>query len=66
MINTASNNYKTLLSTSQGPVKGGETVMSKDCEAAEGGRGSCKNWKWRGDEEKVKSSRLGNGCYFFL
>lgn len=42
VINTASNNYKTLLSRSQGPMKDGETLQSAVWPCREGGRGGGK------------------------
>lgn len=67
VINTASNNYKTLLSRSQGPMKGRETLKSAVCLCREGGRGGGKTgggveaMKWQ-KKKKEWPGTLGNGC----
>lgn len=67
VINTASNNYKTLLSRSQGPMKGRETLKSAVCLCREGGRGGGKTGggvearKWQ-KKKKKRPGTLGNGC----
>lgn len=68
VINTASNNYKTLLSRSQGPMKGRETLKSAVCLCREGGRGGGKTgggveaMKWQKKKKKERPGTLGNGC----